>query len=78
MHAIQEYERRSGRMSPTWCEVLEVLRGLGYDSKSGNLAHLAWIPMEGKLINNHWFDLREKPEDFRIFSIGTVRASQDR
>ena len=38
----------------------------------------AWIPMEGKLINNHWFDLREKPEDFRIFSIGTVRASQDR
>jgi hypothetical protein len=43
MHAIQEYERRSGRMSPTWCEVLEVLRGLGYDSKSGNLAHLVKI-----------------------------------
>ena len=30
MHAIQEYKRTSGRMFPTWSEVLEVLRALGY------------------------------------------------
>jgi hypothetical protein len=28
--AMQEYRRTSGRMFPTWCEVLEVLRSLGY------------------------------------------------
>jgi hypothetical protein len=31
MQAMQEYKRTSGRMFPTWSEVLEVLRGLGYD-----------------------------------------------
>ncbi len=31
MHAIQEYKRTSGRMFPTWSEVLEVLQGLGYE-----------------------------------------------
>jgi hypothetical protein len=30
MHAMQEYKQSSGRMFPTWSEVLEVLRGLGY------------------------------------------------
>ncbi len=30
MHAIQEYKKTSGRMFPTWSEVLEVLRALGY------------------------------------------------
>jgi hypothetical protein len=30
MHAMQEYKYRSGRMFPTWSEVLEVLRNLGY------------------------------------------------
>ena len=30
MKAIEEYKRRSGRMFPTWSEVLEVLAGLGY------------------------------------------------
>ena len=30
MQAIQEYKKRSGRMFPTWSEVLEVLRSLGY------------------------------------------------
>ena len=30
MGALQEYKRRSGRMFPTWSEVLEVLRALGY------------------------------------------------
>jgi len=30
MLAMNEYKRRSGRMFPTWSEVLEVLRDLGY------------------------------------------------
>jgi hypothetical protein len=30
MNAMQEYKRRSGRMFPTWSEVLEVLHSLGY------------------------------------------------
>jgi hypothetical protein len=30
MHAMQEYKKSSGRMFPTWSEVLEVLRKLGY------------------------------------------------
>jgi hypothetical protein len=31
MQAMQDYKQRSGRMFPTWSEVLEVLRGLGYE-----------------------------------------------
>ena len=31
MMAMNEYKRRSGRMFPTWSEVLEVLQGLGYE-----------------------------------------------
>jgi hypothetical protein len=31
MQAMQEYKKRSGRMFPTWSEVLEVLRELGYE-----------------------------------------------
>ncbi|HEY2159482.1 MAG TPA: hypothetical protein VGH33_27900 [Isosphaeraceae bacterium] len=30
MGAMQEYKKSSGRMFPTWSEVLEVLRALGY------------------------------------------------
>lgn len=30
MMAMNDYKRRSGRMFPTWSEVLEVLRSLGY------------------------------------------------
>ena len=30
MLAMQEYKKKSGRMFPTWSEVLEVLQGLGY------------------------------------------------
>jgi hypothetical protein len=30
MKAIDEYKRKNGRMFPTWSEVLEVIRGLGY------------------------------------------------
>ena len=31
MQAMQEYKQQSGRMFPTWSEVLEVLRALGYE-----------------------------------------------
>jgi hypothetical protein len=30
MNAMHQYKLRSGRMFPTWSEVLEVLTGLGY------------------------------------------------
>jgi len=30
MKAMDDYKRRSGRMFPTWSEVLEVVRELGY------------------------------------------------
>ena len=30
MQAMEAYKQRSGRMFPTWTEVLEVLRSLGY------------------------------------------------
>jgi hypothetical protein len=31
MRAMHAYKQSSGRMFPTWGEVLEVLRGLGYE-----------------------------------------------
>ena len=31
MLAMKEYKQRSGRMFPTWSEVLEVLKELGYE-----------------------------------------------
>ena len=31
MLAMKDYKQRSGRMFPTWSEVLEVLRELGYE-----------------------------------------------
>jgi hypothetical protein len=31
MMAMNEYKRKSGRMFPTWSEVLEVIRSLGYE-----------------------------------------------
>ncbi len=31
MLAMNEYKQKSGRMFPTWSEVLEVLRALGYE-----------------------------------------------
>jgi hypothetical protein len=33
MHALDSYKRTSGRMFPTCSEVLEVLRGLGYEKR---------------------------------------------
>jgi hypothetical protein len=32
--AIQDYKQSSGRMFPTWSEILEVLQGLGYEKVS--------------------------------------------
>lgn len=34
MQAIQAYKRASGRMFPTWSEILEVLQGLGYQKSA--------------------------------------------
>ena len=39
MRAMQAYKTRSGRMFPTWSEVLEVLRDLGYEQAGGAGAH---------------------------------------
>ena len=30
MREMDEYKRRSGRQFPTWSEVLEVIRSMGY------------------------------------------------
>lgn len=38
MLAMNDYKHRSGRMFPTWSEVLEVLRDLGYE-KIGEQPH---------------------------------------
>ena len=35
MHAMQHYKQQSGRMFPTWSEVLEVLGSLGYRKQRG-------------------------------------------
>ena len=34
MRAMDEYKRKNGRMFPTWSEVLEVVRSLGYVKSS--------------------------------------------
>jgi hypothetical protein len=39
MRAMDDYKRRSGRPFPTWSEVLEVVRSLGY-GKVGPAVHL--------------------------------------
>ena len=38
MRAMQEYKQRSGRMFPTWSEILEVLRDLGYEKPASGSA----------------------------------------
>ena len=37
MQAMVEYKQQSGRMFPTWSEVLEVIKALGY-AKPSNAA----------------------------------------
>jgi hypothetical protein len=36
MQAMHDYKQSSGRMFPTWSEVLEVLRELGYEKPSAD------------------------------------------
>jgi hypothetical protein len=36
--AMHEYRRASGRMFPTWSEVLEVVKALGYEKADGAAA----------------------------------------
>ena len=38
MMAMNDYKRRSGRMFPTWSEVLEVLKALGYEKPAASPA----------------------------------------
>ena len=38
MNAMDEYKRTSGRMFPTCSEILEVIRDLGYEKRSGRPA----------------------------------------
>jgi hypothetical protein len=45
MQAMHDYKQKSGRMFPTWSEVLEVLRALGYQ-KAG-LTPAAFAAVEG-------------------------------
>lgn len=40
MLAMNEYKHKSGRMFPTWSEVLEVLRSLGYEKLPETAASL--------------------------------------
>ena len=43
MSAMQVYKQASGRMFPTWSEVLEVLKGLGYEKReSGERSELRY------------------------------------
>ena len=40
MSALDEYKRRNGRMFPTCSEVLEVIRGLGYEKRPADVMPL--------------------------------------
>ena len=46
MHAMHEYKQTSGRMFPTWSEVLEVIKALGY--AKGTLASTSAEPVSGR------------------------------
>jgi len=39
MHALEQYKRANGRMFPTCSEVLEVIRGLGYEKLNRATQH---------------------------------------
>jgi hypothetical protein len=53
MLAMNEYKRKSGRMFPTWSEVLEVLRSLGYEKvvlDGAEQNHVAHPPAPAELV----------------------------
>ena len=37
---------------------------------------LAWIPMEGKLVNNHWFDHRKEPRISASTPLGRLGSAK--
>ena len=43
MQAMHDYKQQSGRMFPTWSEVLEVLRSLGYEKPGRPVAPKASV-----------------------------------
>jgi hypothetical protein len=45
MQAMHEYKQRSGRMFPTWSEVLEVLKSLGYEKPQFATSSVAVEPL---------------------------------
>jgi hypothetical protein len=47
MLAMQEYKRRSGRMFPTWSEVLEVLKSLGHRKDALEMAIVTADGLQG-------------------------------
>jgi hypothetical protein len=38
LKAMEDYKRSSGRMFPTWSEVLEVIRTLGYEKAQATVS----------------------------------------
>ena len=50
MHALDKYKRTSGRMFPTCSEVLEVLRGLGYEKVNRPTAEPAALVTESTTV----------------------------
>lgn len=48
MQAMQEYKVHSGRMFPTWSEVLEVLKALGYAKPEPDAGAAALEPTQAK------------------------------
>src|SRR3954449_8010070 len=49
MQAMHEYKQKSGRMFPTWSEVLEVLRGLGYEKPGRGPGTAGQVPAAAAL-----------------------------
>jgi hypothetical protein len=54
MRAMKEYRTSSGRMFPTWSEVLEVLQHLGYQKKVSGRDEASAAEMMGRLHAAGW------------------------
>jgi len=53
MSALDDYKRRSGRMFPTCSEILEVIRGLGYEKRAEMpTVALPAVPAAVSLVNS--------------------------
>ena len=48
--AMDEYKRRSGRQFPTWSEILEVLRSLGYAKRIWRPVGLWSLPESAPIV----------------------------